>query len=335
MFFTAIINKIKQDSILKNFWRDNARFADLFNTALFGGVPFLHPDDLREADTDVSSLLKFNGHAETIQKVFDVVKKTANGVDFVIWGLENQSKIHYAMPLRHMIEDAFSYLKEYNEIVSKNRKDNNFSSSDEFLSGFKKSDRLHPVISLCIYYGEDPWDGPLCLTDMLDVPEILKPLLTNHKINLIQVRDSEALNFQHPDVAAVFDISRSIYNEDYDKIRSYYNNQNPDFSAEIGMVIGAITESKQLIDYALELERDGGELNMCKALDKLINEGRQEGLQEGHQAGFQEGLQEGHLKGSILTYQKLNIPKEDACKNIMEDFSLSKAEAAEYVEKYW
>ena len=259
MFFTAIINKIKQDSILKNFWRDNARFADLFNTALFGGVPFLHPDDLREADTDVSSLLKFNGHVETIQKVFDVVKKTANGVDFVIWGLENQSKIHYAMPLRHMIEDAFSYLKEYNEIVSKNRKDNNFSSSDEFLSGFKKSDRLHPVISLCIYYGEDPWDGPLCLMDMLDVPEILKPLLTNHKMNLIQVRDSDTLNFQHPDVAAVFDISRSIYKEDYDKIRSYYNTQNPDFSAEIGMVIGAITESKQLIDYALEIERDGGE----------------------------------------------------------------------------
>lgn len=90
MFFTTTINKIKQDSILKNFWRDNARFADLFNTALFGGVPFLHPDDLRKADTDVSSLLKFNGHAETIQKVFDVVKKTANGVNFVIWGLENQ-----------------------------------------------------------------------------------------------------------------------------------------------------------------------------------------------------------------------------------------------------
>ena len=30
------------------------------------------------------------------------------------------------MSLRHMIEDAFSYLREYNEIVSKNRKDNNF-----------------------------------------------------------------------------------------------------------------------------------------------------------------------------------------------------------------
>ena len=48
------------------------------------------------------------------------MKKTAYGVDFVIWGIENQQRIHYAMPLRHMIEDALSYLKEYNEIAKKN-----------------------------------------------------------------------------------------------------------------------------------------------------------------------------------------------------------------------
>lgn len=52
-----------------------------------------------------------------MQKVLDVVKKTAYGVDFVILGLENQSKIHYAMPLRHMTGDAFSYLKEYQEVA--------------------------------------------------------------------------------------------------------------------------------------------------------------------------------------------------------------------------
>lgn len=195
----------------------------------------------------------------------------------------------------------------------------------------KKNDSLHPVISLCVYYGEDPWDGSLCLTDMLNIPENLKSLVSNYKMNLIQVRDSESLRFRHPDVAAVFDISRSLYNEDYDKIRSYYSGQNPVFSTEIGIVVGAITESKQLIDYALEIERNGGELNMCKALDKLIDEGRQEGLLEGRQ----EGLLEGHLKGSISTYKKLSLSKEDTCKNIMEDFSLSKEKADEYLEKYW
>ena len=28
---TAKLNKIKQDTILKNFWKNNDRFADLFN----------------------------------------------------------------------------------------------------------------------------------------------------------------------------------------------------------------------------------------------------------------------------------------------------------------
>lgn len=190
MFKTAELNKVKADTILKNFWKNNERFADLFNAALFDGEPVLKAEDLSEVDTDVSSLLKFNSHAETVQKVLDVVKKIAYGVDFVIWGLESQQKIHYAMPLRHMIGDAFSYLKEYNEIAKGNRKDKNFSSSDEFLSNFKKTDRLHPMITLCVYYGDTDWDGPLCLTDMLEIPDKIKPLVSDYKMNLVELKKS-------------------------------------------------------------------------------------------------------------------------------------------------
>ena len=85
-------NQLKQDTILKNFWRNNRHFADLFNAVFFSGEQILKPEDLTEVDTDVSSMLRFNGHAETVQKVLDVVKKMAYGVDFVIFGLENQSK---------------------------------------------------------------------------------------------------------------------------------------------------------------------------------------------------------------------------------------------------
>ena len=76
----------------------------------------------KEADTDISSVIKFNNHAETVQRILDVVRKTANGTDFIIWSLENQEKIHYSMPLRHMIADALIYLKEYNELSAKNKK---------------------------------------------------------------------------------------------------------------------------------------------------------------------------------------------------------------------
>ena len=108
---TKVKSKITPDTILKNFWKDNNRFADLFNACFFDGNPELNPDDLTEVDTDISSLLQFHGYAETVKKIVDVVKKSAYGVDFVILGIENQAKIHYAMPLRHMLGDAFHISK--------------------------------------------------------------------------------------------------------------------------------------------------------------------------------------------------------------------------------
>ena len=276
---TAEKNNIKPDTILKTFWRDNDHFADLFNAALFDGEQVLNPADLMEVDTDVSSVVKFNNHAETVQKVLDVVKKTAYGVDFVIWGLENQSKIHYAMPLRHMIGDSLSYLKEYNEIAARNKAEKGCESSDEFLSNLKRTDRLHPVISLCVYYGEKEWDGPFCLADMLEIPEKLKPLVSDYKMNLIEVRNSESLHFHNPDVDTVFDVSRSIYERNFDKINTIYRDKK--IPAELGVVIGAITESQKLIDQALESEKEGGQINMCGALEELVDKGRQEGMQKG------------------------------------------------------
>lgn len=318
MFKTTELNKIKADTILKNFWKNNERFADLFNAALFEGEPVLKAEDLSEVDTDVSSLLKFNSHAETVQKILDVVKKTAYGVDFVIWGLESQQKIHYAMPLRHMVGDAFSYLKEYNEIAAKNRKDKNFSSSDEFLSNFKKTDRLHPMITLCVYYGDSDWDGPLCLTDMLEIPDKIKPLVSDYKMNLVELKKSNTMKFHNNDVNMVFDLSRSIYERNYDKINKIYKDCM--IPTEIGLVIGAITESQELINQALEIEkRMGGQMNMCTALEELKK----------------EGIQEGEIKGTIKMSKKFNVSKDDTMKNIINEFSLTKDKAQEYIKKYW
>ena len=67
------------------------------------------------------------------------------------WGLENQQRINYAMPLRHIVGDALGYLKEYSEIAKQNKADGHWDSPDEFLSGFRKEDRLHPMVTLCVY----------------------------------------------------------------------------------------------------------------------------------------------------------------------------------------
>ena len=271
----SVRNIAKVDAVLKNFWKDNARFADLFNAVLFDGEQKLHPKDLKEADVDLSSILKFNGYVETIQRLRDVVKKTAYGMDFVIWGIENQQKIHYAMPLRHMIEDALSYLKEYNEIAKKNMEEKDTSTKEEFLSKFKKTDRLHPVITLCIYYGEKEWDGAVSLKEMLELPDYMEHLVPDYKMNLIQLKDSEGLHFKNKDVQTIFELSRLIYQKKYGKITSIYKSK--EITSELGIVIGAITESQQLINYAAEMEIGGGQFNMCRALEALVESGIEEG----------------------------------------------------------
>ena len=241
------------------------------------GEQKLHPEDLKEADVDLSSVLKFNGHLETIQRLRDVVKKTAYGMDFVICGIENQQKIHYAMPLRHMIEDALSYLKEYNEIAKKNLDEKTTNTKDEFLSRFKKTDRLHPIITLCVYYGEKEWDGATSLKEMLELPDYMESLVPDYKLNLIQLRNSEGVLFKNRDVQTIFEVSRLIYKKEYGKITSIYKDQN--LANELGIVIGAITGSQELINYAAS-EKGGGQFNMCTALDELIESGREEGKEK-------------------------------------------------------
>ena len=326
---TKVKNKVIQDTALKNFWRDNQRFADLFNAVLFNGKEVLKAEDLKEVDTDVSSIVKFNKHVETVKRILDVVRKTAYGVDFVIWGLENQGKIHYAMPLRHMIGDSLIYLKEYQGIAAKNRKEKDFQSSDEFLSALKKTDRLHPVVTLCVYYGEEEWDGPHNLLEMLEIPEDLEGLVSDYKMNLIQVRESEQFPFKNEDVNIVFDIVRKIYNEEYAKITDIYKDKN--ISAELGVIIGSIVESQRLINQAMEIKEKGSELNMCKALEKLMNNSKEEGRIEGKI----EGEQEGKIQGIVLTCRKFKISQAETIKNLIEEFSFSEEEANSYMEKYW
>ncbi len=182
-----------------------------------------------------------------------------------------------------------------------------FKSTDEFLSNFKKTDRLHPVISLCVYYGEDEWDGPFCLTDMLEIPEKLKTLVSDYKMNLLQLRKSGSLHFHNSDVDTVFDLSRSIYDRDFEKINTVYKEKA--ISAELGVVIGAITESQRLINHALKSEEKGGLMNMCGALEELVNEGVEKGVEKEKISLTKMMIEEGEPVNKIVKYTGLSVDK--------------------------
>lgn len=127
-----MVDHTKTDVVFKEFWRQNERFADLFNTVIFRGKEVIKPENLSELDTDVSGTIEMKGYKETLTRTRDVVKKTAYGVEFVVVGLENQAEVHYAMPLRTMIYDSMGYLKEYREITRSRKKDGSLETKAEF-----------------------------------------------------------------------------------------------------------------------------------------------------------------------------------------------------------
>ena len=56
------------------------------------------------------------------------------------------------------------------------------------------------------------------LMDMLEVPDEIRPLVSGYRMNLTELRTSGTLKFSDPDVNTVFEVSRFIYERNYDKI---------------------------------------------------------------------------------------------------------------------
>ena len=296
------MDKIKTDTILKNFWRDNERFASLFNTVVFNGEKVIKPENLEEVDTDASNIIEFKEYKETLERARDVIKKTAYGIDFVILGIENQMKTHYAMPLRVMIYDALGYLKEYQEISKNNKKSGTKFTAEEYLSALKKEDKLHPVVSIVIYYGEKPWDGPLSLKDMMaDMPEEIDAVFSDYKMNLLQVIDSSKYHFDNEDVQTVFEITEGIFDKRFDDINRKYGDS--EIESELAMVIGAITTSENIIKKATEQEVE--DMRICEALQELEQRGVERGIAEGLEQGIAQ-----EKKAIILQMLKKDMDKE-------------------------
>ncbi len=306
--------------ILKDFWDDKERFADLFNAALFDGKQVLKPENLEDTGTDKSSVVKIGPYVDTVKRVFDVVKKTSDGIDFVIFGIENQQKIHYAMPLRHMIGDAMSYFKESKLIEAKNKKAHALETPDEFLSGLKKTDRLHPVISLCIYYGDEEWDGPLSLKDMLQIPKGYEALVSDYEMHLLEVKKSGELKFHNKDVQMLFEISRMIYEKEADKVDDVYEQNEVD--AEIFLAVGAVTNSQRMINRALEAREKGEKMTPRKS----VLEWEQQCEEKGRKSGKAEGI--------IMAYLDMGISQNDIIEKVKEKLNLSEQEAMEYYDKF-
>lgn len=243
---------------------------------LFNGKNVIKSDMLKEMDTDISGTIKWKKGQSSLKRVRDIVKKEYDGVEFNILGIEIQDKVHYAMPLRTMIYDG-----------------------------------LHPIITIVLYYSEMPWDGPVSIKDMMIHmrPEI-ENIFTDYKMNLVQVRDSDRYKFKNKDVKMVFEITKSIYEENFNNIYDKYNHRN--ISIEVLRMISVMTDAPYLMNIADNNRR--GNVNMCNALKKLQDESKLLGRQEGLEAGRSEE----RIK-AIVSMLELGLTKDQITTKYSED----------------
>lgn len=188
------------------------------------------------------------------------------------------------MPVRGMEYEASQYRKQLREITAAHKK-SDYQDWNELSSGFTRTDKLYPVITLILYWNRKEWDGARDLIEMLDMSEedrrTLAPFLQNYKLNLINMYDlknTDSCDSQLKYILKLLQLDndkKAMYEEITQD--SAYRQLHPD----TGKVLSVLLGNKKLETYIEEQCTKGGTVNMCKALDDLWKDAETFGEKKG------------------------------------------------------
>ena len=312
----------------KRYLSDNSIFADAFNYLLYGGDEVIKADELQELDTTQIAIPYGNGARIPMQKHRDLLKlwsaMTDGNIIYVILGGEVQDRVHYGMPVRDGLYDMIGYTRQIEEIRRSYKKQSSSEggteaeknaddaemfiedgmlkiklTSDEFLSGMRKGDKLIPIVTAVIYLSPEPWDGPLSLFDMLDVKdERLYPFLNDYKLNLIAPASIEDADFDkfHTEFGLAMKVLK-YQNDDADRIIEETDHK----------LIGSNTAVflNRVANLGLEFEEEGGKVDMCAAMEKRSQKDKVSGVIEGMKL---MGASENDIINKVM--ETYNVTKE-------------------------
>ena len=320
--------KLKPDIVVKNYWRNNEQFADFFNAVLFDGKEIIKADELEDIDTEESSILEHKDYAESIGAARDNVKirkkSTIYNVELVILGMEGQERIHYAMPMRVMGYDYGTYKKQYDDNAKK-YKNANGMSRDEYMSKMKKMDKFIPVITIVVYYGENPWDGAVSFHEMLNIPKEVEPFVNDYKMHLIEARKNN-LKLHNINNIDLFNLLEILLNKDEklketkEKAIQYASEHDVDKS--VIMTVAGAANCK--MDY--DMIAGKGSVDMCTVFEETRFEGRLEGRLEGKLEGRAEEI--------IETGHEFGLSEEEILIRLQKKLDVSLQKAQEYFKMF-
>lgn len=299
------------------------RFAQICNHGLFGGKHLIQPDKLRELNAGELGLLEQGtGKAKVLEKNRDILRMYDDQMLLMVIGVENQTDIHYCMPLRNMLYDVLKYEDQRAEIEHRHRKEKDLHGA-EFTSGFSKRDRLIPVMTLAVYWGPEPWDGPRNLHEILDIPPDLlqyKDRIGDYPVNLLEICTIDNWEHYNGELKALLGFVR--YQKDPKALEAFVHDNEEIFRSvtpETAQAITVLGNAKEIQHYLNDRsEESEGTINMCQALQEMI----------------QKGEEQGGIKVLILDNLEEGIPETRILEKLQRRFHLSAEDANEYLNKY-
>lgn len=147
-----------QNAVSIEFFKNPKRFADLLNGYFFNGAEVVHWESVQERDPVLQKIKGKGTKVSTKANVVDLFRNVEiDGCRIGVF-LQNQTQIHYAMPIRAMNEEAEEYYSQWKELERKHREKKDLKGA-EFLSGMGRNDRINPLLILIVYFGEKKWDA--------------------------------------------------------------------------------------------------------------------------------------------------------------------------------
>ncbi len=309
----------RKNAVTKRFCSDKIRFADLVNGVYFQGRSVIHSEDLTDSSESYAQPMDQSGQEarEYLERLRDIKMLHQSGSTIRILAVENQSYIDYGMPFRCMEYDAMEYRKQMKDIKQQNFLEKKLSTNHEWMCGLKKTDRLWPVYTLCLYLGEEPWDGPRSLRDMMDFGDDtgdMSEQFADYPFRLYCVNEEHDFSVFHTQLRSVFELlplrkdkKRLLMKLTEDEAYSHMDEDSLEFLSVL-MDNPAIWKNRNKYKKSMmnSSNNEQEEYDMCQAIRELIEDGKQEGIKEGRIDA---------LKHSVENLMKsLSISLEKACK---------------------
>ncbi len=298
-------------------------FADIINTIVYDGRLVLNERNLKPFYVNTSTA-KPNGKLKGLYRD-NCMEDLRNGIRYIIWGIENQYVFDRTTPFKVMGYDYTSYDRQIESFQAQNKKEH----AKTYITGLLPEQKLTPVITLILYYGDDNLPDNICA--MLNMPEEkeVRKFIQNYNLNVIRLKEftKEQTDLFRSDFSCIAKCLAKSYNKQEQLNMLKESKQVLLHPRDTLFTLASITKDQRYLSLS---ETNKEKSKMCEIADALEKMGYDKGIMQGKDLERENGI-----KSMIEACQELNVAKAITYEKVSQKYNLPPDKATEYMKKYW